>query len=139
MMPVRLNPYLGFRSEAREALGFYHLVFGGELSIGTFGDSGMPHDPADADKVLHGQLEGENGLLLMGSDTPSGMRVTEGSSISISLSGDDDAALRRYWDGLAAGATVIEPLTTAPWGDTFGMLTDRHGVTWLVNISGAGA
>lgn len=136
-MSVLLNPYLGFASEAREALGFYHSVFGGDLTIGTFEESGMPHDPADADKVLHGQLTGENGLVLMGSDSPSGMRVTQGSSISVSLSGDDDAALRRYWDGLSEGATVIEPLTTAPWGDTFGMLTDRWGLTWLVNISGS--
>lgn len=138
-MSVRLNPYLGFASEAREALEFYHSVFGGDLTISTFGESGVPHDPADADRVLHGQLTGENDLVLMGSDSPSGMRTTQGSSISISLSGDDDATLRGSWDGLSDGATIIEPLTTAPWGDTFGMLTDRYGVTWLVNITGAGA
>lgn len=135
-MPVRLNPYLGFRSGAREALGFYHSVFGGELTVGTFGEAGMAQDPADVDKVMHGQLEGENGLLLMASDSPSSMPADEGSSISLSLSGDDEAALTRYWDGLADGARIIEPLTKAPWGDTFGMLTDRFGTTWLVNISG---
>jgi PhnB protein len=136
---VRMNPYLGFRSEARDALDFYHSVFGGQLTVGTFAEAGMATDPADADKVMHGQLEGENGLLLMASDSPSGMRVHDGSSISVSLSGDDQEALTRYWNGLAEGATIIEPLTTAPWGDTFGMLTDRFGTTWLVNISGAGA
>ena len=136
-MTVRLNPYLGFRSEAREALGFYHSVFGGTLTMSTFGETGMSQDPADADKILHGQLDGENGLLLMGSDSPSGRRADTGSSISISVSGDDEAALTRYWNGLAEGATVLEPLTKAPWGDTFGMLTDRFGTTWLINITGA--
>lgn len=136
-MSVRLNPYLGFRSGAREALDFYHSVFHGELTIGTFGEAGMSQDPADADEVMHGQLEGENGLLLMASDAPTGMETPSESTISLSLSGDDHEALTRYWNGLAEGASIIEPLTTAPWGDTFGMLTDRFRVTWLVNITGA--
>ncbi|PZF10468.1 VOC family protein [Curtobacterium sp. MCLR17_034] len=136
-MTVRLNPYLGFRSGAREALEFYHSVFGGTLTIGTFGEAGMSQDPADADKVMHGQLDGDQSLLLMASDAPSGMPTPAESSISLSLSGDDHELLTRWWNGLAQGATIIEPLTTAPWGDTFGMLTDRHGVSWLVNISGA--
>lgn len=136
-MTVRLNPYIGFRDQARDALGFYHGVFRGDLTIGTFGEAGMAQDPADADKVMHGQLEGENGLLLMASDAPAGMEGPEVSNISVSLSGDDEEALSRYWNGLADGAkAIIEPLTRAPWGDTFGMLTDRYGVTWLVNISG---
>lgn len=136
-MSVRLNPYLGFRDRARDALELYHSVFGGDLTVGTFGEAGMADDPADADKVMHGQLEGENGLLLMASDAPSSMPTPSESSISVSLSGDDEEALTRYWNGLAEGATIIEPLTRAPWGDTFGMLTDRFGVTWLVNITGA--
>ena len=137
-MAVRLNPYINLRDQAREGLEFYHAVFRGELTLSTFGEAGMAQDPADADKVMHGQLEGENGLLLMASDAPTGMEGPEVSNISVSLSGDDEEALTRYWNGLAEGATtIIEPLTKAPWGDTFGMLTDRYGVTWLVNISGA--
>lgn len=138
-MTVRLNPYLGFRDSAREALEFYHSVFGGSLTVGTFREMGMEVDAADADKVMHGQLEGENGLLLMASDSPSGRRADTGSSISVSLSGDDLEALTRYWEGLSDGATVIEPFTQAPWGDTFGMLTDRFGTTWLVNAAGTPA
>lgn len=136
-MSVRLNPYLGFRSGAREALEFYHSVFHGELTIGTFGDAGTSQDPADVDKVMHGQLDGENGLLLMASDAPTGMQTPSESTISLSLSGDDAEALTRYWNGLADGATIIEPLTQAPWGDVFGMLTDRFQVSWLVNITGS--
>lgn len=139
-MTVRLNPYLGFRDNAREALEFYHSVFGGELTVSTFAEMQASEDPADADKIMHGQLEGENGLLIMASDAPQGMHVPErDTSISVSLSGDDEEALTRYWNGLADGAQIEEPLTKAPWGDQFGMLTDRFGTSWLVNISGAAA
>ncbi|MBT2503854.1 VOC family protein [Curtobacterium sp. ISL-83] len=138
-MTVNLNPYLGFRDQAREALDFYHSVFGGELKVGTFGEMMPTADPADADKVMHGQIEGEHGVVLMASDAPTGMEGPTVSNISVSLSGDDEAFLTRCWNGLAEGANVIEPLTKAPWGDTFGMLTDRFGITWLVNVSGVAA
>ncbi|WP_420367521.1 VOC family protein [Curtobacterium sp. L1-20] len=136
-MTVRLNPYIGFRDQARQALAFYATVFRGEVTLSTFGDAGLAQDPADADKVMHGQVIGEDGLLLMLSDAPTGMDAPTVSNISVSLSGDDAEALTRYWDGLSEGASIVEPLTPAPWGDAFGMLTDRFGVTWLVNISGA--
>ncbi len=59
----------------------------------------------------------------------------------MSLSGDAeaDAELRGYRERLAEGGTVLEPLVQAPWGDAFGMCTDRFGVTWLVNIAGPAA
>ena len=137
-MSVTLNPYIGFRDQAREALDFYHRVFGGELKTMTFAEGGMVQDPADADKVMHGQIVAED-LTLMASDAPASMPTPTESNISVSLSGDDEARLTGYWEGLADGATVIEPLMKAPWGDTFGMLTDRFGVTWLVNVSGVPA
>jgi PhnB protein len=133
-MTVQLDPYLGFRDQARDALEFYRSVFGGVVTVSTFGEVGAARSPADTDKVMHGQLVGD-GIRLMASDSPSGMRVADASSISLALSGDDAAVLTRWWEGLAVGATVIEPLTPAPWGDAFGMLTDRFGVTWMVNVS----
>lgn len=138
-MATRLNPYIGFRDQAREAMEFYHSVFGGELTSQTFAEFGMNEDPAEADKVMHAQLETDNGLVLMAADTPSSMDFTPGGQISISLSGEDEAELRGYWDKLSDSGTVVMPLEAAPWGDTFGMCTDKFGVTWLVNINGAGA
>ncbi len=138
-MSVHLNPYIGFRDQARQALDFWHGVLGGELRTMTFAEGGMVQDPADAEKIMHGQIETPGGLLLMASDSPASMPTPTESNVSVSLSGDDEDLLTGYWEGLADGATVIEPLTKAPWGDTFGMLTDRFGVTWLVNISGAAA
>ncbi|MEO8528883.1 MAG: VOC family protein [Pseudolysinimonas sp.] len=141
-MSAILNPYLNFRGTAREAMTFYESVFGGDLTLSTFADLGA--EVADADKglIMHAQLVTPSGFNLMGADIPSHMDSAPGSSFSnfsVSLSGDADAELHGYWDKLSAGATITEPLTLAPWGDSFGMLDDRFGVSWLVNISGAPA
>jgi PhnB protein len=140
MMATLLNPYLSFGHEAREAMEFYRSVFGGQLDITPFGAFGTPSVPGAEDGVMHSQLVTDTGLTLMASDTPDTMERRVGSSISLSLTGgpDDEATLRGYWDGLAAGGTVSVPLGTAPWGDTFGMLTDRYGTAWMVTISAQG-
>ncbi|MCP8882101.1 VOC family protein [Devosia sp. XJ19-1] len=133
-MTARLNPYLGFRNQARDALNFYQSVFGGELQLMTFGENGMQGD--EADKIMHGQLETAKGFTLMASDTPQTMDVASNSNITVSLSGDEEALLTGYWHGLAKGGQISEPLVKAPWGDTFGMLTDQFGTRWMVNITG---
>ncbi|MFZ0530484.1 MAG: VOC family protein [Propionicimonas sp.] len=134
-----LNPYLSFRGDAREAMEFYQSVFGGDLVVSTFGDFQVPGlEPDQVDKVMHSQLTTPAGFTLMGADVPPGMPHTDGTSITVSLSGDEDALLRGYFDGLSAGGTVTMPLDQAPWGDYFGQLTDRFGTGWLVNIAGGG-
>jgi PhnB protein len=135
-MTTQLNPYLHFRDTARQAMDFYRSVFGGELTSNTFAEFHASDDPAEQDKIMHSQLVTPDGMVLMASDTPNSMEYTPGTNFSISLSGDDDAALRGYWGKLADGGTVAMPLDKAPWGDTFGMCVDRFGVSWLVNISG---
>jgi len=137
-MPSRLNPYLSFRDNAREAMEFYQSVFGGSLDMTTFKEYEVSQDPSDADKIMHAMLQAPNGMVLMGADTPSGLEYTPGNTISVSLSGDDEAELRGYYDRLKEGGTERMPLERAPWGDSFGMLTDRFGIDWLVNISGEG-
>jgi PhnB protein len=86
---------------------------------------------------MHGQLETEQGFTLMAADTPPGMAYSPGSSISVSLSGDDEQ-LRGFWERLGDGGTVTVPLEQQPWGDEFGMLVDRFGISWMVNIAGPG-
>jgi PhnB protein len=138
-MATHLNPYINFtEGNAREALEFYHGVFGGELNISKFGDFGPP-DPqhtVPADGVMHGQLETGSGFTLMASDTPPEFGVVRGTNVSISLSGDVGDELRGYWEKLSDGATVTVPLQKQVWGDEFGTLTDRFGIQWMVNISG---
>ena len=132
-MTVRLNPYISFESQAREAMEFYRSVFGGELTINTHGDYGNA-DPAVADKVMHAQLETDAGYTLMASDLMPDMPFNRGDTITVSLSGDEGDALRRYWEKLSGGGTVAMPLEKQMWGDEFGMCTDRFGVAWMVNI-----
>jgi PhnB protein len=133
-MASRLNPYLSFESNARQAMEFYRDVFGGTLNVNTFGEFGSP-DSAEADKVMHAQLETDSGFTLMASDTPAEMQRNPGDNISISLSGDDADALRGYWEKLSDGGTVTMPLEKQMWGDEFGMCVDRFGVPWMVNIT----
>lgn len=136
-MTTRLNPYLNFKGNAREAMTFYHSVFAGDLTLSTFGENQMSQDPADAEKIMHGHLETDAGLVLMGADIPNGMPYTEGDTFSVSLSGEDEEELRGYWEKLSGSGTVTVPLERAPWGDSFGMCKDQFGVDWLVNISGS--
>jgi PhnB protein len=134
-MSTQLNPYLSFRDNAREAMEFYQSVFGGELTISTFGEFQASDDPAEQDKVMHSLLSTDGGLVLMASDTPNRMDLTPGSNFSISLSGTDEPELRGYWAMLSDGGTMAMPLGPAPWGDMFGMCSDRFGVNWLINIA----
>ncbi len=135
-MTTRLNPYLGFRDTARQAMDFYQSVFGGELTRSTFGEFHASDDPAEQEKIMHSMLSTDGGLVLMAADTPNSMEYTPGNNHSVSLSGEDEAELRGYWEKLSAGGTVTVPLEPAPWGDSFGMCVDQFGVTWLVNIAG---
>jgi len=134
-MAVQLNPYLGFKDNARAAMEFYQSVFGGTLNISTFKEFHASQDPAEDDLVMHAQLEGDNGIVFMASDTPARMDYTPGNTFNMSLSGDDEATLRGWFDKLADGGTVTMPMDKAPWGDIFGMCVDRFGVSWLVNAS----
>jgi PhnB protein len=134
-----LNPYLRFVDKAREAMDFYRSVFGGELTVSTFGEFQMPGiGPEQADLVMHSQLTTPAGFTLMASDSPPGMDPGVGDNITISLSGNEGDDLTRYWEGLAAGGRIDMPLEQAPWGDSFGQLTDRYGTAWMVNIAGSG-
>jgi PhnB protein len=133
-MASRLNPYVTFNGNAREAMEYYEQVFGGTLRVNTFGEYGAD-DQALADKIMHAQLETASGYTLMASDTAPGMSFNPGDTVTISLSGEDGDELRGYWEKLTAGGTVSMPLEKQMWGDEFGSCTDRFGVQWMVNIT----
>jgi PhnB protein len=135
-MTTKLNPYLSFKDNAREAMQFYKSVFGGKLNVSTFKEFNASQDPAEDNLIMHAQLDSDNGLTLMGSDTPSYMQYTPGMNGSISLSGENEAELTGYYQKLAEGGKVSQALEKAPWGDSFGMVTDKYGVNWMVNIAG---
>jgi PhnB protein len=136
-MAARLNPYIGFKDNARAAMEFYREVFGGELRINTFGEFGDASAPG-ADLIMHSLLETPGGFTLMGSDTPPGMSYQPGGNVSVSLSGPastDGDKLREYWTKLSANGSVAVPFAKQMWGDEFGMCTDAFGVNWMVNVT----
>ena len=133
-MTSRLNPYLTFNGNAREAMEFYQSVFGGELTVSTFGEFGTA-DPGLRDQVMHAQLSTPQGYTLMASDCPPGMDYRPGDTITVSLSGGAADGLREWWDRLAAGGQVRMPLEKQMWGDEFGQCVDRFGTPWMVNIA----
>jgi PhnB protein len=137
-MTITLSPYLGFRGNAREAVEYYHSVFGGELTISTFAEFHASEDPSEDNLVMHSQLTAESGMILMASDTPARMEYHTGTNISISLFGHaaDEGTLTAYFEKLSDGGSVSQPLEKAVWGDWFGMCDDKFGITWLVNIAG---
>lgn len=133
-MASRLNPYITFNGNAREAMEYYEQVFGGTLRVNTFGEYGAD-DQALADKIMHAQLETTSGYTLMASDTAPGMSFNPGDTVTVSLSGEDGDELRGYWEKLSAGGTVSMPLEKQMWGDEFGQCVDRFGILWMVNIT----
>jgi PhnB protein len=133
-MVSRLNPYLNFSGNARDALEFYRDVFGGELRLTTFGQYG-PAEPSHAERIMHGLLQTPSGFTLMASDSGPGMTVTVGNSVVCSVSGDDADSLHGYWDKLSSSGLVSVPMERQIWGDEFGSCVDKFGVEWVVNIA----
>jgi PhnB protein len=134
-MQSQLNPYISFKDNARAAMEFYQTVFGGKLDMDTFKEWHASDDPGEDDKIMHAMLAADNGITFMAADTPNSMAYQEGSNIGMSLGGDDEAQLRGYFEKLSAGGEIQQPLEKAPWGDSFGMLVDKFGIRWMVNIT----
>lgn len=139
-MTIRLNPYLNFHGNTREVLTFYQTALGGSLDLMQY-DSipGMMGDDDEGAKIMHGQLDTQDGLTIMAADYPASMKELPDATLggqSVCVSGDDSERITAIWHALTLGATITEPFAQAPWGDTFGMLTDRFGVAWMVSLAG---
>ncbi len=137
-MATQLNPYLSFKNNAREAMEFYHSIFGGELKMSTFKEYHASQEPSEDNLIMHAELQGDNGITFFASDTPNRMAYHPGDNVSMSISDDGkgESTVRNYFQKLSSGGQVTMPLEKAIWGDTFGMCTDKYGVHWMVNIAG---
>ena len=135
-MSITTTTHLNFRGKAREALGFYQSVFGGAVMIATHAQA-YPSFPEDeADLVAFGQLESPEGFRIMAFDVPASRPFDPGvTPLFVSVRGTDADELTRYWTALAEGATVIQPLAPSGWSPLYGMLTDKFGVTWVLDIA----
>jgi PhnB protein len=139
-MVTRLNPYITFGGNAREAMEFYRSVFGGQLDVSTWAEQpDMPgNSPEMHDKVMHAMLTVNDSVAVMGADMPD-HPGPKGAPISVSVSGEDEGQLRGWWDKLSDGAEITAQFEKAPWGDTFGMCVDKYGVNWMVNVNAGGS
>ena len=137
-MTSHLTPYLGFRDDARQAMEFYQSVFGGELTLGTFGEMHAVGRPGRGRQGHACPARGAERVPPHGVGHPEGHgALVDEQHLAVGVRRRRRRPAR-FFAALSAGGTVIEPLTVAPWGDEFGMLTDRFGVTWMVNVTGAG-
>lgn len=135
-MSLHTTTHLNFRGDARHALNLYRSVFGGDLVAVTYADAHSVADPAEADQVMWGQVTAPNGFRVMAYDVPGSRPWDRGQDpFYVSVRGDDPEELKRYWDGLTEGATVTVELAPAPWAPLCGMLTDRFGVTWVLDVA----
>ena len=149
-MSITTTTHLNLRGDARAALEFYRSVFGGQITIATYGDFGMPKEAPGAENVVFGQVEGDNGFRVMAYDIPgaaggspaaagstsreNGVTVTD-QPFFVSVRGETLDEVQGYWAALSAGASVVEPLAASAWSPGFGMLTDRFGVTWILDVA----
>jgi PhnB protein len=137
-MTLNTTPHLNFRGDAREALECYRSAFGGELVVTTYGDMGAAEDPSEAGNVVWGQVAAPSGFTVMAYDVPASRPWSRGEDpFFVSVRGDDAEEVAAAWKGLAEGATVIQPLGPSPWAPLYGMLRDRFGVTWVLDVLGA--
>ncbi|MDR5699545.1 VOC family protein [Agromyces aerolatus] len=134
-MTIQVTPHLNFRGAAREALEFYRSVFGGELTVLRYADMGNA-DPATADHVVWGQVESPDGFRIMAYDVYPHLPLERGQDpFFVSVRGTDPAELQGYWGRLADGATVHQDLAPSQWAPLYGQLTDRFGVTWVLDVA----
>ncbi|MDA5141526.1 VOC family protein [Streptomyces sp. AD681] len=134
-MTARAVTHLNFRGDAREALTFYRSAFGGDLTVVTYKDAGNVQDPDAADQVMFGQVATGDGLSVMAYDVPSDLPWNQGeNAFFVSVRGETTDEITAYWEKLAEGATVLRPLGAAQWAPLYGMLRDRFGVTWVLDV-----
>ena len=133
-MDASLTPYLTFNGNAREAMMLYHSILGGELTMQTFAESKMARKPEENDLIIHAVLKNE-GLTFMASDSMPDRQAKVGAKVRTSISGHDSRWLTKVFDGLSKGGKVNMPLAKQFWGDTYGQLTDKFGIHWMVNIT----
>ncbi|MDF5754372.1 VOC family protein [Spongiactinospora sp. TRM90649] len=137
-MSITTTTHLNFRGDARAALEFYQSVFGGDLAVVTYQDAGSVQEESEADQVMWGQVLAGDGFHVMAYDVPARLDYDRGeNSFFVSVRGQSVEEVTRHWEKLSKGATVVVPMGPAGWAPAYGMLRDRFGVVWVVDVSAA--
>ncbi len=134
-MSVNVVTHLNFRGEARSALQFYQGVFGGNLVIVTYKDLGQVQEPDDAEKVIWGQVASESGFKVMAFDATARVPFDRGqNSFYVAARFDTATEAQECWDKLKADASIRQELGPAPWSPMYGMLQDKFGIVWVIDL-----
>ncbi|ESQ81774.1 hypothetical protein AEAC466_20340 [Asticcacaulis sp. AC466] len=134
-MTIQTVPHLNFRGNAAEVLAFYHSVFGGTQMSMTWAQIYGATDPSQTDLIAWGQVQSEDGFHVMAYDVPPERAWNAGEApFFVAVNGTDAPTLTGYWDRLAEGATLIQPLAPSGFSPLYGMLKDRFGITWVMAI-----
>ena len=134
-MSISVSNHINFRGDARAALEFYRSVFGGELTVVTYEDAHSVGDPAEANQVMWGQVAAENGFQVMAYDVPAALPWSRGeNSAFVSVRGDSAEEIAAFWEKLVEGATIVQDLGPAAWAPLYGMLKDRFGIVWVLDV-----
>ncbi|MCU4157525.1 VOC family protein [Carboxylicivirga sp. A043] len=133
-----INPYINYNGNCEEAFLFYQSVFGGDFEyMGRYKDmpSEEPMAEEEANMIMHISLRISKETVLMGSDTHEafGPPCELGTNISISVNTDSEQEAETLFTGLSASGQINMPLGKTFWGAYFGMLTDKFGISWMVN------
>jgi PhnB protein len=135
-MSISTTAHINFRGEARSALEFYQSVFGGHLIAVTYADAHAVDNPAEGDQVMWGQVASPSGFAVMAYDVPSRLNYARGDrSFFVSVRSADPAEISGYWAHLKDGAIILADLGPAAWAPLYGMLTDRFGITWVMDVA----
>ena len=134
-MSITTTTHLNFRGDARAALELYRSAFGGEITAVTYTDAHNVQDPSEADQIMWGQVQGDNGIHVMAYDVPVRLPYDQGvNSVFVSVRSEDADEITAYWKGLSEGAEVVQDLAPAGWSPLYGMLKDRFGVVWVLDV-----
>lgn len=135
-MATTLNPYLMFEDNSKEAMEFYHSIFGGKLELQTYGEAGMSDHPNIKNRIIHAMLS-SNQICIMASDNhpDHNFQTVVGNNVHLSILGNNNEELTKIFNQLSLGGKIDMPLEKQFWNDIYGMLTDKFGIHWTINIS----
>ncbi|MDX6300360.1 MAG: PhnB protein [Nocardioidaceae bacterium] len=135
-MTISTTTHANFRGQARDALTYYHSVFGGELALATYAEIHSAETPETADHIAFGRVKAADGFDLMAYDVQPSKAYDPGENpFYVTLQGTGADEITARWNSLADDARAIHiPLAPAPFAPLYGMLTDRFGITWIIGV-----
>ena len=149
-MPTTITPYLSFAGNTREAFAFYEQALGAKTGLmlrfadmpappadsgadNTVCDTGAPVMPDMGEGIMHARLALPGGAQVYAGDVPPGMPFDGMRGVMLALEYDTVDQAQSAFHALAQGGTITMPLAPSFWAQTFGMVTDRFGVSWAIN------